>query len=155
MIAQEVVMLCCYGSMYLFLGDTFKPSQHCSPKTWIANDSNDLYCTLLVFQQNSPMSILWKPDYFTKKLTVCIGLTSFALSMSTFLELVNKLLSHGWPGNTGILSKTYFDQLFLHPCTCIQKKAKIFYWFEPYKRSTCNNLQSNCKYVQVLHSQHK
>ena len=127
MIAQEV-MLCCYGSMYLFLGDTFKPSQHCSPKTWIANDSNDLYCTLLVFQQNSPMSILWKPDYFTRKLSVCTGLTSFALSMSTFLELVNKLLSHGWPGHNGIFIQNLFLSTFIAPLHMgfLSSKLRVF-----------------------------
>ena len=30
-----------------------------------------LQCTLLVFQQNSPISIVVKPDYLFEKMTVC------------------------------------------------------------------------------------
>ena len=53
-----------------------KSRMHCSSldrerRSLSVHKTAPIQCTLLVFQQNSPMSILWKPDYFTEKLTVC------------------------------------------------------------------------------------
>ena len=36
----------------------------------------------------------------------------------------------------GFLSKIYFDPTIIGPLHLYPKKAKLFYWFEPYERDT-------------------